>query len=98
MSVSLILQFYVHFRFSINLSTGRDNIADLALHFNPRFDRHVIIRNHRIKNKWGVEEILSLQPFPLEAGRNFSVLIFVADEQFLVSEQKFHPKIKILSF
>lgn len=77
------------FRFSINLSTGSDSDADLALHFNPRFDRRVIIRNHRIKSKWGVEEIVSLQPFPFHIGRKFSMIIFVANEQFLVIQSLF---------
>ncbi|KAK6640471.1 hypothetical protein RUM44_012165 [Polyplax serrata] len=77
-------------RFSINLSTGKTDDADLALHFNPRFDRRLIIRNHRIKNKWGVEEILALQHFPFKTGRNFSVLIFVADEQFFISVNRMH--------
>ena len=39
------------YRFSINLSTDSESNSDLALHFNPRIDRRLVIRNHKIKNK-----------------------------------------------
>ncbi|XP_063809739.1 galectin-9-like isoform X1 [Pseudophryne corroboree] len=39
-------------RFHVNLKYG----GGIALHFNPRFDEHVIVRNSQLNNSWGQEE------------------------------------------
>ena len=49
-------------QFQINLAFGHQeslfivDTADLALHFNPRFDDHVIVINSRENGSWGEEK------------------------------------------
>ncbi|KAL0267046.1 UNVERIFIED_CONTAM: hypothetical protein PYX00_009416 [Menopon gallinae] len=77
-------------RFSINFCIGNEPNSDISLHLNPRLDRRIVVRNHRICNRWGVEEIVSAQPFPFKTDKNFSVLIFISDDQFLIAINKIH--------
>ncbi|XP_054653070.1 galectin-3b [Dunckerocampus dactyliophorus] len=60
--------------------------GDLAFHFNPRFNEYgkkVIVRNSRIRNKWGQEE-RDLARFPFMAGQPFQMRIQCTDKMFQV--------------
>lgn len=71
-------------RFSINLMLDNQT-RDIALHFNPRLPQGYIVRNARVKNIWGGEEISSSLPFHLCRCSNFSVQIFVTDSCYMIS-------------
>ena len=49
------------------------DVHDVALHFNPRLNENVIVRNTYQNNQWGEEERNGGSP--LKAGCNFSLTI-----------------------
>jgi len=49
--------------FSINLCIGPTYQQDCALHFNPRFENHHVVRNHMQGGQWGPEETSHGNPF-----------------------------------
>lgn len=58
---------------------------DIALHINPRFPQNYIVRNSRVKDIWGIEEIASPLPFSLERGKSFNIQILVITNTFFIS-------------
>ena len=68
-------------RFTINLVIG-DNVSvnnennDIALHFNPRFHDHYVVRNSRQNGAW-LEEEWAPKRLPFTKGKKFSILILV---------------------
>lgn len=59
-------------RFTINFLRGND----IALHINPRFSeggKPVLVRNHKLGERWGKEERDLLSPFPFMPGHHFEV-------------------------
>jgi hypothetical protein len=76
-------------RFNIDLvkSGGRgQNItnADVALHFNPRFEERLVVRNSFANGQWGDEERSSTH-FPFAPGVNFDMIIRVEGNRFLIA-------------
>ncbi|KAM3718717.1 hypothetical protein ACO02O_10672 [Dirofilaria immitis] len=73
-------------RFNINLL--KEN-GDIILHFNPRFDEKVVVRNALIGGVWGKEEREGKLPFEKDRmfdlqlhNENNAIQIFVNGEQF----------------
>jgi len=70
-------------RFEFNLLTGVDPGADVAFHFNPRFDQRESVRNSCQGGGWGAEE--KDGGFPLEAGEEFEIQIICFPEYYQVN-------------
>jgi len=70
-------------RFEFNLLTGNYNGADVAFHFNPRFDQHEAVRNSCQGGGWGNEE--KQGGFPLYPGQEFEIQIICFHEHYQVN-------------
>jgi len=70
-------------RFEFNLLTGMYDGADVAFHFNPRFDQREAVRNHCQGGGWGPEE--KLGGFPLQQGQQFQIQIICYPEHYQVN-------------
>ena len=55
---------------------------DSALHLNPRFDQHEVVRNSYIYGDWGSEE--NGGGFPLVKGVNFEIIILSTPSEYKV--------------
>ncbi|KAH8323242.1 hypothetical protein KR067_003329 [Drosophila pandora] len=71
-------------RFSINLAHNNDK-KDVALHINPRLPQNYIVRNTKVQDIWGREEVASALPFVLRRGDNFSIQVLVTDACYMIS-------------
>ena len=69
-------------RFEFNLLTSTNPGAEVAFHFNPRFDQHESIRNAYQGGAWGPEE--KQGGFPLKSGENFEIQIVCFPEFYQV--------------
>lgn len=70
--------------FTINFLRGND----IALHINPRFNdggKQVLVRNHKLGEKWGAEERNLLGPFPFLPGHHFEMKILCSVSEFKVA-------------
>ncbi|XP_016979356.1 galectin-9 isoform X1 [Drosophila rhopaloa] len=71
-------------RFSINLV--HNNVTrDVALHINPRLPQNYIVRNTKVQDIWGSEEVSSALPFLLSRGDKFSIQVLVTDACYMIS-------------
>ncbi|KPP76711.1 Galectin-9-like, partial [Scleropages formosus] len=70
--------------FHVNLQCGSRQGADVAFHFNPRFDSlpGYVVANTFQGSRWGSEERKYEAPFP--QGSNFSLTIIVNTDAFTV--------------
>jgi galectin-4 len=75
-------------RFEFNLLTGTQNGADVAFHFNPRFDQREAIRNSCQGGGWGAEE--KQGGFPLQPGQEFEIQIICFPEHYQVRKMIIH--------
>ncbi|NXE07727.1 LEG8 protein, partial [Lophotis ruficrista] len=78
-------------RFQVDLQCGSSikPRADVAFHFNPRFQRSgCIVCNTLEKEKWGWEEITYEMPF--EKGKSFEIAIMILKDKFQVTVNKKH--------
>ncbi|KAK2884325.1 hypothetical protein Q8A67_017962 [Cirrhinus molitorella] len=69
--------------FTINFLRGND----IALHINPRFSeggKPVLVRNHKLGERWGKEERDLLSPFPFMPGHHFEMKILCTFTEFKV--------------
>ncbi len=69
LKVSSALVFH---RFTVNFLRGND----IAFHINPRFNeggKQVLVRNHKVGDRWGLEERDLKGPFPFALGSPFEV-------------------------
>ena len=77
-------------RFAVNFVVGstvnayENSSMDIAFHFNPRFKKHVVVRNSRLAGVWGKEERVS-GVLPLTAGMTFELLFLVQEHSFKVA-------------
>ncbi|XP_023691736.1 galectin-3 [Paramormyrops kingsleyae] len=62
--------------------------ADVAFHFNPRFNERIIVRNTNVGGEWGPEEREGL--FPFDEGRRFELKILVEEDMFKVAVDGSH--------
>ena len=69
-------------RFEFNLMNGTYDGADVAFHFNPRFDQREAIRNACQGGGWGAEE--KQGGFPLQPGQDFEIQIVCFPEHYQV--------------
>uniref|UniRef100_A0A8D0DRF4 Galectin n=1 Tax=Salvator merianae TaxID=96440 RepID=A0A8D0DRF4_SALMN len=76
-------------RFQLDLACGPEDAADIALHFNPRFDgRDKVVLNTFQGGSWGKEDH---QKMPFKKGEHFEVVFVVNDAgyQIMVNRQPF---------
>lgn len=75
----------IYFRFAVNLKCDDDDAGDIALHFNPRFEQRVVVRNSRVGGAWQAEEREQRDNlFPFEGKDAFEIAINVKDDKFAV--------------
>ncbi|KAJ6663867.1 hypothetical protein lerEdw1_009948 [Lerista edwardsae] len=69
-------------RFMVNFACGSHNGADVALHFNPRFDgKDKVVLNTFQGGKWGKEDHHSM---PLKKGQHFEVVFIVTGDRYQI--------------
>ncbi|XP_042295046.1 galectin-4-like isoform X2 [Sceloporus undulatus] len=76
-------------RFRVNFACGPQDGADIALHFNPRFDgKDKIVLNTFQAGKWGKEEHQSM---PFHKDQHFEIIFIVNNDgyQILVNRNPF---------
>ncbi|XP_014858360.1 PREDICTED: galectin-3-like isoform X1 [Poecilia mexicana] len=70
--------------FTVNFLRGND----IAFHINPRFNeggKQVVVRNHKLGDRWGPEERELKGPFPFAPGSPFEMKILCTPETFRVA-------------
>nr|XP_040016098.1 galectin-3 isoform X2 [Gasterosteus aculeatus aculeatus] len=70
--------------FTVNFLRGND----IAFHINPRFSeggKQVLVRNHKLGERWGAEERDLKGPFPFALGSPFEMKILCTQETFRVA-------------
>jgi galectin-4 len=73
-------------RFEFNLLTGNYDGADVAFHFNPRFDQREAVRSSCQAGNWTGEE--KQGGFPLQAGQDFEIEIICFPEHYQVNHNR----------
>jgi hypothetical protein len=73
------------YRFSVNLACGSTPASDVAFHLNPRFDQNYVVRNSRLRGRWGREECAATQRNPFKRGAKFYLTILAAEDGFMVT-------------
>uniref|UniRef100_A0A3B4U180 Galectin n=1 Tax=Seriola dumerili TaxID=41447 RepID=A0A3B4U180_SERDU len=71
-------------QFTVNFLRGND----IAFHINPRFSeggKQVVVRNHKLGERWGPEERDLKGPFPFAPGSPFEMKILCTHEAFRVA-------------
>ncbi|KAF6288346.1 galectin 4 [Rhinolophus ferrumequinum] len=70
-------------RFSVNFKVGQNSAADIAFHFNPRFDGlDKVVFNSQQGGEWGKEEKKRSMPF--SKGSPFELVFMVLAEHYKV--------------
>uniref|UniRef100_A0A3Q1GES1 Galectin n=1 Tax=Acanthochromis polyacanthus TaxID=80966 RepID=A0A3Q1GES1_9TELE len=70
--------------FTVNFLRGND----IAFHINPRFSeggKQVVVRNHKLGERWGTEERDLKGPFPFALGSPFEMKVLCTPEAFRVA-------------
>ncbi|XP_067338901.1 galectin-3 isoform X2 [Channa argus] len=70
--------------FTVNFLKGNN----IAFHINPRFNeggKQVVVRNHKLGERWGAEERDLKGPFPFALGSPFEMKILCTQEAFRVA-------------
>ncbi|KAA0702122.1 Galectin-9B [Triplophysa tibetana] len=77
-------------RFDVNLQCGSHSQADIALHFNPRYENGsgYVVHNTSQKGNWGSEERKYDNPFP--SGQPFNLQILVTQDAYKISTNGGH--------
>jgi hypothetical protein len=72
--------------FSINLSNGPTAVGtcDIALHFNPRFNENVVVKNSFQSGRWGAEDRGGMG-MPFHKGQSFECVILVRQDKYMVA-------------
>ncbi|XP_055002143.1 galectin-4 isoform X2 [Sorex araneus] len=70
-------------RFHVNFAMGPEPEADIAFHFNPRFDGwDKVVFNSRQSGKWNEEEKKRSMPF--KRGEHFELVVMIMQEHYKV--------------
>ncbi|OBS70137.1 hypothetical protein A6R68_01319 [Neotoma lepida] len=70
-------------RFRVDFTVGQDEGADIAFHFNPRFDGwDKVVFNTKQNGQWGKEEKKMSMPF--KRGSHFELVFMVMSEHYKV--------------
>lgn len=70
-------------RFHVNFNVGQDEGADIAFHFNPRFDGwDKVVFNTKQSGRWGDEEKKRSMPF--SKGTHFELVFMILPEHYKV--------------
>lgn len=79
-----MLHFFIS-RFIVNLQQGTGTDANVALHFNPRYDTQppMVVLNSRQNGDYGQENKYYSSPLPVDSA--FSLLLTVLQESYQVS-------------
>ncbi|XP_052472719.1 galectin-9-like isoform X2 [Carassius gibelio] len=76
-------------RFHVNLQCGSHSGADIALHFNPRYESPgYVVHNTCQSRNWGSEERKYESPFP--QGQTFTLQILVEQDKYKISTNGRH--------
>nr|AAR84192.1 tandem-repeat galectin Gal9-L1 [Danio rerio] len=76
-------------RFHVNLQCGSHSEANVALHFNPRYeDTDYVVNNSYLNRTWGSEERKYESPFA--QGQTFTLQILVAQDKYKISTNGRH--------
>uniref|UniRef100_A0A673J1G8 Galectin n=1 Tax=Sinocyclocheilus rhinocerous TaxID=307959 RepID=A0A673J1G8_9TELE len=76
-------------RFHVNLQCGSHSGADIALHFNPRYESPgYVVHNTSQSRCWGSEERKYEAPFP--QGQTFTLQILVEQDKYKISTNGRH--------
>ncbi|MCJ8740135.1 hypothetical protein PDJAM_G00055270 [Pangasius djambal] len=77
-------------RFHVNLQCGSSPDADIALHFNPRYDSssEYIVTNSKHNSYWGTEERIYQALLPM--GGPFNLQILVTSHSYKISVNGIH--------
>lgn len=81
--------------FSINLI---NSASEIAFHFNPRFNKKIVMRNSQMEGKWGTEESEGKFPFAADTLFDISIVnepyayqIYVNDQHFCAFAHRAEP-------
>ncbi|KAH9509301.1 Galectin-4 [Bulinus truncatus] len=74
--------------FSVNLCNGPKLDGNCILHFNPRFESKVVVRNHKINGQWKSEERHGGMPFAQDS--NFEIRIEVTPQTYEIHVNHIH--------
>ncbi|XP_067412827.1 galectin-4 [Emydura macquarii macquarii] len=70
-------------RFRVNFSCGQQQGADIALHFNPRFESGDTVVFNSFQGKWAKEE--RKQAMPFHKGQPFELVFIVTGEGYTIT-------------
>ncbi|KAH8284474.1 hypothetical protein KR044_004103 [Drosophila immigrans] len=76
-------------RFSINFVYNNE-ARDIALHINPRLPQNYIVRNTKVYEVWGREEVSSALPFLLRRGDQFAIQVLITNACYMISINGHH--------
>ncbi|NP_001079041.1 galectin 4 [Xenopus laevis] len=72
-------------RFAVNFTCGQYDGADIACHFNPRFDgKDKVVFNSFIGGSWGSEE-KKKDSFPFHKGKSFELTFMINSSSFEIT-------------
>lgn len=78
------------FRYAVDFKCTNVSGADIALHFNPRHDMRVIVRNSREGGLWKTEETIIPSGFHFPRDKRFSLIFFFAPKCFMIAINDTH--------
>lgn len=68
----------------------KNETRDIALHINPRIPQNYIVRNTKVYDVWGREEVSSALPFLLRRGDKFTIQVLITDACYMISVNGHH--------
>lgn len=78
------------FRYAVDFKCTNVSGGDIALHFNPRHDMRVIVRNSREGGFWKIEETIIPSGFHFPRDKRYSLIFFFAPKCFMIAINDAH--------